>query len=494
MSVASPGLKRTKYYIWSVISIAIMFLFGILVPPFAGITTEGVKFLGIFIGVLVASIGLSETLWPALMGMAAMVALGLYTPTGLFGAWFGNNTIQQIIWIGTAAAAVRATGAFDVVAKKLLSFKFLRNHPMRMLIACFAGVMVTILLVGAATTVLLIWYPILDSLCDNCKIKRDSDLHRVLTLGIYLSMTIIYALPFRGIHLSSIALASGLMEASGLAFNDATYLAVGSIVVVLFIAAFVLMIRFVWKVDLTPLKDFDFDALGLKPEEIKMDKKQKLLTILFLIIIAYTVICAFAPKEAAIRLVYDKLGMVWLWIVMFCVFCILREKDGAPMVSGMRSLQLGVLWNIIAIGGCLTLCGTAIASDDYGIKAAISEVLKPVLGSNSWPIIVIFCVALCTLFTNFTNGMPVSFTMSAVCIPVACELQKTGAGNATVLAAGIIVSSMCAFLTYGAVAYAPIMLGREGMNNKFMFTKGAVTMVLYIVLTSAICILLGYIF
>lgn len=106
---------------------------------------------------------------------------------------------------------------------------------------------------------------------------------------------------------------------------------------------------------------------------------------------------------------------------------------------------------------------------------------------------VVFCVLISTIFTNFTNGMPVSFTINAICIPLACALQKSGGGNATVLGAATILSGMCAFLTNGAIAYAPIMLGREEMTNKFIFTKGIVTNGIFIVICSAVCILSGYI-
>ena len=72
------------------------------------------------------------------------------------------------------------------------------------------------------------------------------------------------------------------------------------------------------------------------------------------------------------------------------------------------------------------------------------------------------------------------------------SIEATGAlmnhpGVATILA------SMCAFLTNGAIAYAPILLGREEMTSKFIFTKGVVTNILFIVLASLICIVGGYV-
>ena len=126
-------------------------------------------------------------------------------------------------------------------------------------------------------------------------------------------------------------------------------------------------------------------------------------------------------------------------------------------------------------------------------QSAIATVLGPILGNASWPIMVILCVAVSTIFTNFTNGMPVSFTINAICIPLACTMQMEGRGNATILGVATILASMCAFLTNGAIAYAPILLGREEMTSKFIFTKGVVTNILFIVLASLICIVGGYV-
>ena len=72
-------------------------------------------------------------------------------------------------------------------------------------------------------------------------------------------------------------------------------------------------------------------------------------------------------------------------------------------------------------------------------------------------------------------------------------MQLNGQGNASVLAVATVVSAMCAFMTHGAIAYAPLFLNREEITKKFVWTKGAVTNGIYIVVASIICIVAGYI-
>ena len=71
--------------------------------------------------------------------------------------------------------------------------------------------------------------------------------------------------------------------------------------------------------------------------------------------------------------------------------------------------------------------------------------------------------------------------------------EGTSLGADDIAGVATILASMCAFLTNGAIAYAPILLGREEMTSKFIFTKGVVTNILFIVLASLICIVGGYV-
>lgn len=494
MSNTNSRAKNAKFYVCVVITVFFIFVLGRIVPPFAGITPVGVSMLFIFLGVLIATMVTGDTFWPAMLGLIGMVICDYATSGDLLKMWFGNPTIQQIIWVMALTGAVTESGAVNVLARKILKIKALEGHPMRLIITLLVTVLVCSALVSSPTTMLLLWYPILDGICDMCGIKKDSDLKRELLLGIYISAMGAYVLPFKGVHLSSIAIISGIMEKSGLEFNNAAYLIVATLIILAFVIIYALFIRFIWKTDLTPLKEFKSEKLGLKESDLKMTAKQITLLCFMLFGIFFLLISMVLPKTSIIFAFYNKIGSTWIWIILFTILCVMRDKDGKAYINGVKLLQSKTMWGIVAVAGCFTIAGSAIASDDLGIKAAIADFLAPVLGNASWPVMVILCIVISVVFTNITNGMPVSFTINAVCVPLACSLEMAGAGNATILGVATILSSMCAFLTNGAIAYAPIMLGREEMTNKFMFTKGVVTAVMFIVVASLICIVTGYIF
>lgn len=217
-SSLAGGRKNVGYYLWVVIALCFIFLFSVVVPPFAGITEVGVGVLGVFLGVLLITIATGETFWPAIMGLFGLIICGYSTSSGLLASWFGNATIQQIIWVMALTGAVTESGAVNVLARKVLKIRALKGHPMRLIVGLFLTVLVCSALVSSPTTMLLLWYPILDGICDMCGVEKDSDLKRELLLGIYISAMGAYVLPFKGVHLSSIAIISGIMESSGLTF------------------------------------------------------------------------------------------------------------------------------------------------------------------------------------------------------------------------------------------------------------------------------------
>lgn len=486
--------KNTSYYIWCAVSLCFMFLFRVIVPPFAGITPEGITVLGVFFGVLIATVATGETFWPAVLGLFALVWGQFAKGSALLGTWFGDTTIQQIIWVMALTGAVTDSGAVNVLARKMMKLKVMRGNPVRFLAIYFLLVMVCAALVSSPTTIILLFFPIVDSIAEVCEIKEDSDLKRELLLGTYISAMGAYVLPFKGIHLSSIALINGILEANGLSFNNGAYLVTATLVVMLFVAGFIAFIRFVWKTDLTPLKNFDFEKMGIKEEDTKMNKRQIILLCAMLFAILFLLASMIIPKGSPILDYYNRIGNVWIWIIVFGVLSMCRDKDGKPFINGVKLLQSKTMWGIVAVAGCFTICGRAIASDDYGIKAAIAGVLNPIMGNSSWPILVILCVVISTVFTNFTNGMPVSFTINSICIPMAVILEQQGTVCASVLAVASILGGMCAFLTNGAIAYAPLLLGRKEMTTKFVWTKGVVTNGIFVVAASVLCIIFGYVF
>ncbi|MBR4808144.1 MAG: hypothetical protein IKZ65_06610, partial [Lachnospiraceae bacterium] len=354
--------NNASYYVWTLIGLCFMFLFGKIVPPFAGITAVGVSIIGIFIGVLVIILATNETFWPCVMGLFAIVMSGYTTASAILGTWFGNVTIQQIIWVMALTGAVTESGAVDVLARKMLSMKSLQGHPIKFITTLFITVLIGAALVSSPTTMLLLFYPIIDGICEMCGIEKDSDLKRELLLGVFIAAMGAYVLPFKGIHLSSIAIIKGIMEKVGLPFIDWVYLVVATLVVLVFVILYIVFMRFVWKTDLSPLKNFDVAKMNFTKEQLTMNGRQKTLLGFMIFGIIFLIISIALPAGSPVLAFYNQIGSTWIWIVLFTILCLIRTKDGKPYINGVKLLQSRTMWGIVATAGCFTILGNAIAS------------------------------------------------------------------------------------------------------------------------------------
>ena len=65
--------------------------------------------------------------------------------------------------------------------------------------------------------------------------------------------------------------------------------------------------------------------------------------------------------------------------------------------------------------------------------------------------------------------------------------------NVSVVGAAIAYSSMFAFMTYAAAGPAPLLLGRKGITNKFIWSKGLLATVLYIIVATVVFSIMGII-
>ena len=474
--------RSIKYPVLCIISLLLMFGFGKIVPAWGPLTSVGVSMLGIFLGALLMTVTTDQTFWPPVIGIFAMVMCGYTTANGALATWFGNTTIQQIIWVSALAGALSDSGAINVLARKMMQIKALKGRPLLFIFALFGMVLLCSALAGSPTAMLLLWYPILDGIAESCGIKKDSDLKRALLLGIYISCMGAYIFPFKGVQMSSIAITSAVLENYGLTFNQGAYFITATLSVILFVALYALFIKFIWRIDLSPLESFDADKLGFKAEEQKMNSRQKILLVAMIAGIVWLFVGAFLGGIA--KEVYNTIGTTWIWIAIVALLTMIRF-EGKPLVDGATMLKNKTMWGIVAMTGCFTMAGSAISSDELGIKTWISEILGPLVSGTSWPLLIIICVIIATVFTNITNGMPVSFTMNAVAVPFAAEMVLAGKiSDATPLGTAIIIS---------AIAYAPLLLGREEMTKKFLWTKGVATNLIYIVVASVICIIGGYI-
>ncbi len=480
-TLAKEKTKLTPYPFLTAVALFMMFGFGFVVKPWATVTPTGVGVLGVYLGVLLMLICTKEMIWPPILGIFALVVHGYTTAAGALSSWMGNSTVVALLFILAICGALRESGAPVVLANWLMTRKITKGRPKVFLFMLFfAATILSMLTTGTAT--ILMMYQVADGLMEACGYDKDSKEHKFILLGIYTANIGAYMLPFKGVHLSTLAVATGIMATYGIELNNLTYLISCFVLVVSFIIVYILMMEYVFKCNLKPLATFDSSKLNLKGSGTQFNSRQAVLLCAFLAGIVFLLAQSFIAKGTPIADFIKGMGTTWIWIVIFCALAIPHQKDGKSFINAGTLIRDNAMWGTICMIGCISMCGQAISKDELGIKQWLLDLSTPLLGNMGYLPMVIVAVTVCVVLTQFMNGSPIAYIFNTLCLPFACMNQLEGIGSATAICSAITFCGFYAYITPAASSTAPLITGHKNMTSKFLWTVGWVYTGVWIVL------------
>lgn len=241
-----------------------------------------------------------------------------------------------------------------------------------------------------------------------------------------------------------------------------------------------LMIKFVFRCDLSRLKDLNPNEIeALKDTSSKFNKKQAIYLVAFLFGIAYSFVLHFLSKDSSIYVALAPITQA-LWFVLVIVILSIAKIDGEPLMDCKKHFVAGANWGFIATIGVFMIIGGALSSNDLGVKTWLAEVLTPLFSGMPLPLFILIIVLATAIITNVFSNMATGIIVSGVTMPFTVVFAAQGV-DSSIIAAAIAYTSMFAFMTYAAAGPAPLLLGREGIETKFIWTKGLMTLAAYVV-------------
>ena len=484
--------KKSTFWIINLIGLFLMFVFPKIVKPFGPVTEVGVAVIGVFLGVIFMSLFSDQMFYVSLLGMSALVYHGYLTAAGAAAAFLGSTTVTQLIFVTALCAALRATGAMNVLAKKLLTAKALKGKPLLFTtVFLLTGYLISMIVTFVPTCILM--YAVLDSICDVAGYDKDDNFRKHMLLGLYISCMGAYAVPFMGIQMTSIAMQRTVLDGFGLVFSEGTYFLTNLIVFLVFLALYAFLMKVVFRCNFEPLRTMDVtksEKLSSTPDHIS--KEGWIYLGAFLFCIVYNLLCSVVPKSSPIYKTVFGFGSPWIWILGVAILTVIRV-DGKRLMSGNEMMKNGVMWNLVCLVGMFSILGSAMTNEEIGIRAWLIEIIGPLFSNASLPIMVIMVVVIVTVATNVVNGLPCVLATTAIVMPFVCQLALDTGINASVMGTLINVCANLAFLTYSGSVFASLILSREEITQKFMWTKGLATMVIFMAVASVLGIGLSYV-
>lgn len=457
----TPLTKKEKsYYIHSIVGLVIMFFFGFL-PPFGPVTPLGMKFLGIFLG-LIYLWSFVDMGWPILASFAALVILDCMPISGIYSAAFANPIVLMCLFTMLVLMPLSETGIFDYVAAWLLNLNFLKGHPWRLTIGLFVLVFVGCMLQGGLAVLFMV-FELVYRICDMCGMKRSHPWAGAVVVGAVVTFVIGGALfPFSGMALFMMGIFAPL---GGFAWPYLQYIAFMACMEVVIMGIYVLFMV-IMRLDISPLKTVNVgDFVNELPPMTDYQKKATTLLISFIVCL---ILAGIAPNLPAnpITGVLSRLGLVGMSWIFMCLMIIWRIKErGAFNLNIMASK---VAWDSILIICVGMAFGPAITGEGTGISALLYQLTAPLLAGHS-PFAFTLILCLITLvLTNFFNNTVVVMLMISIIAPYTATMDL----NIITMAAMMLVASQMAMFLPGASYYAGLAHGQAqhiGRNSGFIF-------------------------
>ncbi len=352
-----------KKFIYLIISIVV----GVVVaniPPFEGLDTIGMTYIGIFVAMLVALISNCLPTWATVFGaMALMVAFGIGSVAEVFSS-FGGSIVWLMIAVFSFATGLQNSGLMTRLALKMLTI-FPKNYFGQILSLMLAGLVVSPLIPSNnAKSNLLV--PVATEMTQQVGYEKRSK----AALG---HLTAVFIPPYIGSHafLTGSVNVAYMLGVIGLSFSWLGYLSMTWLwLVILLVGTFIFCMTYCKPAEKLNIPEGYFED---KLKELGKIKKEEWIALVIVIVCLVFWIGNF----------FDAGMVALLGSVAFCAFGILATKDFTSRIP----------WSLIMfIGALISIAGFM---DTTGVSTWLASVLGPILSpvvSSVWVFVPVLLV------------------------------------------------------------------------------------------------------
>lgn len=462
-----------KHIIHSIISLVIILIFWVA-PPLAPMTDTGMKILGILIAVIYGIVAMQDAAFPAIGGMFFLALTGYTTAQDAIVSACGNFVVPMLLGLLVVGGIMQQTGLARILAQKIASAKWANGHPWRLTFLLLMACLIPSLFITPMPVEIVLWAVVIN-IAESVGFKKTDKWPAMMIIGIAgLSGLITTAMPFSMVWATNL----GVYAAAGgdPTYNVGAYVITSLILCVGLALIQTLVMRFIFRPDVTPLLNYKAD------EAPKFEKNQKIALVLLVIFVILVLLPSFIPMGSFI----GGFGTIGACFAVLFIAMALRNKDGTPFVSFQEIFSKHVFWSIIAmVAALMVLCG-CLTDQSLGIAAFFTNIISPI--TNMGPLAcyaVLILIAI--LGTNFLDGMVVGVVLTAVISMMSDKLAYSGIALLVMITHagefGILLPSASA---NAALAYGQCETG--WVRKKDFIKQGA----LYMLILFILLLVIGY--
>ena len=468
-----------------VIAAFCMFATGLINPP-EGLSQAGFQVLGILVGAIILFLTWG-TGWPSMAIIFALMTVPGLSVSQVTQATFGNNTVVFLVFCMMLAACLTKSGAARRIAVWFLTNNLAKKSPWWTIIMYFTANFVLNYVLSTAATI-FVMLPIAVELLESVGVKKEQK--APIAVAIMLGTLVTGLLSNGGNPISHATTLQGFSfyeSFTGEPMDFFTYCAIGTPIAIVSFLLFFLMVRFIWRPDVSMLVNVNYEAL--KATVGPMTKKEKISVFFYIVCVVLWMMPGLSkyiwPASAEF---FNKINnclppLAALFLMNFI------KVDGEPVLAWGDAVK-SVNWPSFMFIASIMGLGSFMGNSTIGIPDWMSAVLSPVFSGISPFVFLVIMVFLADLMTNFTSNTVTVSVMLAVAMPLAMGVYD-GQLSPFLVAALVTSASNNGWTTPPASPTAAVVYGSDWVDTKSMIFWGLFAMVLHVIVTMTLGYALG---
>lgn len=420
-----------------------MFIFRLICPPFGPVTEVGVGVIGIFLGCLWGW-SVCNIFWPSILGIFALQYTGLQSMDETLVVAFTSTATMTMIFMFPMIYVLEKSGIVRFFAFKIINAKFAQGRPWLISFLVIFAAEIASGLVNLWVGNFLLW-ALFYEMVDLYKIPKGKYTE-------YMVVAIAFAACMGGSLFAfspGVLAPMGAFEAqTGMMLDQGRYFLYAFPVITMFNIMFVLMGKFILRIDLSNVK------IGKLEEDIKLDKYQKFIVGVLVFFILALLLPSFIPKDWAITAILQTLGSRGVPALILVFLAIVNFTGGTPIAE---AFDKGQNWSVIMMIAAIMALSGAITAEATGITTLLNQGINTVLEGKGVLIFLIASIFLSAFITNFANNMVVGTVFITL---VGAYAESIGA-NGYAMAVIICQTMNACMMTPAGGASAAVLFGNK---------------------------------
>ena len=453
-----------------------------LLPTPDGLTDAGFQILGILVAAIILFLTWG-TGWTSMAIVFAMLTLPGVSAAQVTQATFGNNTVVFLLFCFMLAACLTESGAARRIAVWFLTNKLARKSPWWTIAMYFAAVYVLDFFLSASTCIMIL-LPILLSMFESVGLVQSE---RCKLSSALLLCTVVVAQLANGANPISHAVTMqgfSLYESYvGAEMDFFTFCAVSTPITLITTLLVFLLVRFVWKPDVSPFKRINYDELAASCG--KFSKREKLSVFFYALCVVFWLLPGLADYIwPAASGVLGKINNCFPPLAVLFLMNFIKA-DGEPVLAWSDAVK-AVNWPTFMFIASIMGLGSFLGNSSFGISEWLSNLLSPAFANVSPIAFILVMVLIVNVLTNFCSNSVALSVVYAVALPL-CLGVYSGSVNPALLSILITSSAQNGWATAPASPTAAVAYASGWGNSRERLVWGLIIMVLQI----AVCMVWG---